>query len=91
MYEAMNRLGLKCHHMRECFGDEKQIPLWTKAYRGENSPADWDELLSGYQATMDAPSCQFVKELAILNPEAKVRTTESGVLMVRASYSCTLR
>lgn len=74
MYEAMNTLGIKSHHMKEVFyNPQKQIPLWTKAYSTEGlSPVEWDEVLEGYESVQDVPACQFVKELAVLNPDAKV-------------------
>lgn len=59
--------------MKEVFYHPEQFPIWLKAYREDGlSPAEWDELLKGYEAINDVPGCQFVKELAVLNPEAKV-------------------
>lgn len=47
MYTAMNELGLKCHHMKELFGNPQQVPLWTKAHTEGLSPAEWDEVSLG--------------------------------------------
>ncbi len=47
--------------------------LWYRARKG--LPIDWDDLLRGYGATLDFPSCLFYRELAAKYPLAKVILT----------------
>jgi sulfotransferase family protein len=71
---ALEELGFgPCYHMTEVFGHQKHIPLWDAAARGET--VNWQELLKGYQATVDWPSCTFYKELMEVYPDAKVLLT----------------
>lgn len=68
---ALEQLGLgPCHHMMEVFANPAQAPVWHSAAKG--GAVDWDELLSGYKASVDWPSCHFWRELAAHYPEAKV-------------------
>lgn len=60
---ALERLGHgPCHHMSSLGGDLDRIRGWEAAARGE--PVVWEELLGGYRATVDWPSCFFWQELA---------------------------
>ena len=71
---ALELLGYnKCHHMLEVIRNPGEDKRWLAAARGE--PADWDDLLAGYQATVDWPSCHFYRELAQHFPDAKVVLT----------------
>ena len=63
-------LGGKCHHMIEVFPSEEQRAGWSKAMYGE--PVDWHELLDGFVASVDWPSCAFWRELSEANPDAVV-------------------
>jgi hypothetical protein len=68
---ALEALGLgPCYHMIEVFGNVEHIALWAAAARGGGP--DWDTLFANYRSTVDWPGCAFWRELAGLNPEAKV-------------------
>jgi hypothetical protein len=68
---ALQELGFaKCHHMMEMFKHPSKAIGFLAAVNGE--PVDWDDLLDGYQATVDWPCCTFYKELMIHSPDAKV-------------------
>ncbi|MGH8901026.1 MAG: sulfotransferase [Egibacteraceae bacterium] len=43
--------------------------LWEAA---ADDPVDWEELFSGYQATVDFPGAAFWRELVDAYPDAKV-------------------
>lgn len=67
---ALEMLGLgPCYHMVNVLGDLDQANLWKRALAGE-SP--WDEILDGFQSTVDAPGHYFYKELMEVYPDAKV-------------------
>ena len=71
---ALEMLGYnKCHHMLEVIRNPGEDQRWLAAARGE--PVDWDDLLAGYQAAVDWPSCHFYRELAQHFPHAKVVLT----------------
>jgi hypothetical protein len=71
---ALEILGFnKCHHMLEVLNNPGEDQRWMAASRGED--VDWDDLLGGYQATVDWPSCHFYRELAEKYPAAKVILT----------------
>ena len=68
---ALEQLGYdKCHHMINVINTPGEAEKWMAAI--DNSAVDWDDLLAGYQATVDWPSCHFYKELADYYPDAKV-------------------
>lgn len=67
---ALERLGLRCHHMMEVFANPAQAPAFTAAARGDTSGLS--SALADYQATVDWPSCVFWRALLELNPDAKV-------------------
>jgi hypothetical protein len=73
---ALEELGYSpCYHMHEVlFKNPGHAPLWEAAWdavaRGEY--VDWEELLAGYQATVDWPGASFYRELMEAYPEAKV-------------------
>ncbi|GAA3810046.1 sulfotransferase family protein [Sphaerisporangium flaviroseum] len=62
-----------CHHMSSLDGDVDRIRAWEAAARGER--VAWDELLDGYRATVDWPSCYFWRELLDVYQEARVILT----------------
>jgi hypothetical protein len=71
---ALEHLGHgPCHHMSSLGGDLDRIRGWEAAACGER--AAWDELLEGYHATVDWPSCFFWQELADAYQEARVILT----------------
>ncbi len=68
---ALEKLGFdKCYHMFELMENPHHAEQWTKAHNGE--PIDWDALFSGYQSTVDWPSCNLWREQMAYYPEAKV-------------------
>lgn len=68
---ALEKLGFgPCHHMTEVLDNPEQMPFWNHAADGE--PVDWEEVYSGYRATVDWPGCSFYAELAEVYPDAKV-------------------
>lgn len=71
---ALERLGFgPCHHMFEVIGDADATRRWAAAAR--DRPDDWSELLGGYRATTDWPSCHFWRDLVDAYPRAKVVLT----------------
>jgi hypothetical protein len=67
---ALEMLGLApCYHMVNVLGDLDQAALWRRALDGE---APWEELLGGFQASVDWPGSFFYKELVDFYPDAKV-------------------
>jgi hypothetical protein len=71
---ALEELGFgPCYHMIELFEHPEHVEQWEAAVRGE--PVDWEELFSGYQATVDWPGAAFYKELSERYPEARVILT----------------
>ena len=75
---ALERLGFdRCYHMMEVadgLNERDDRPTWLAAHRGE--PIDWDELLRGYRATVDWPSCNLWREQAAHWPDARIILTE---------------
>jgi hypothetical protein len=68
---ALEELGVgPCYHMIEVFANTEHIPLWAAAARGETP--DWDTLFANYRATVDWPGCSFWRDLAEMNPDAKI-------------------
>jgi len=74
MKAALEELGFgPCYHMTEVFSHPEHALLWDAAARGET--VNWQELLKGYQATVDWPGCTFYQELMKVYPDAKVLLT----------------
>ncbi len=69
---ALEELGFgPCYHMQELlFRHPEHADFWRAAWRGEL--ADWDEVLGGYESTVDWPGCTFYEELMERYPDAKV-------------------
>lgn len=86
---ALEALGFgKCHHMEEVFENPGQVPRWRAALAGQ--PVDWQDLMSGYTASVDWPSSHFWRELSEANPEALVVHTVRPAEAWWASYSETI-
>jgi hypothetical protein len=67
---ALEMLGLKpCYHMVNVLRDLDLAPMWMEAFEGN---ADWNEIFSGFEATVDWPGAFFYEELMEVYPEAKV-------------------
>ncbi len=74
MKGALEHLGLgPCYHMLEVLNRPENADAWHDA--AQNGTADWDEILRGYQATVDWPACHFWEPLAAHYPDAKVILT----------------
>lgn len=71
---ALETLGFgPCHHMSEVLKRPETAAGWTSALRGDIDGLP--DLVSGYRATLDFPSCLLWRELADRYPEAKVVLT----------------
>jgi len=68
---ALEILGFgPCYHMTEVFQNIEHVPLWAAATRGE--PSDWETIFESYASTVDWPGSAFWRDLAALNPDAKI-------------------
>ena len=71
---ALERLGFdKCYHMMEVRLNPHHNAIWQQTAQGQMP--DWHQLFSGYQASVDWPSCNFWREQMQAFPEAKVILT----------------
>jgi hypothetical protein len=67
---ALNQLGFgPCFHADELLAHLDRLPLWVRAGEGD---ADWKAIFDGYHSTVDAPGCNFWRELTEYYPTAKV-------------------
>ena len=67
---ALEQLGFPCYHMVECFPRGlNHWKLWEQALAGADN---WDEIFSGFTATVDFPASTSFERLAAYYPEAKV-------------------
>jgi hypothetical protein len=67
---ALECLGCgPCYHMSELLADPSRAPLWVAAAEGQPT---WEEIFTGYAATVDYPGCTFWRELSRTYPTAKV-------------------
>jgi len=69
---ALEQLGFgPSYHMYELFNNHPDhIHQWDDAHQGK--PVDWDQLYTGYNASVDWPSCNLWKDLSEYYPEAKI-------------------
>ncbi len=68
---ALEKLGFDaCYHMMEVRKHPQHPALWTAAHNGE--PTDWEALFTGYQASVDWPSCNLWREQLAAFPDARV-------------------
>ena len=68
---ALEKIGFgPCYHMAEVFGRPEHIAMWHRlAFENQ---MDWDQLFSGFQATVDWPSARWWREIAAHYSDAKV-------------------
>ena len=67
---AIEQLGLgPCYHWVDVLADLNRVQQWNRALDGE---AQWDEIFTGYNSTVDWPGGFFYRELSVAYPEAKV-------------------
>lgn len=68
-------LDAPCYHMYEITQSEAQLCHWLDWAKHPESSPDWDAILDGYAAAVDAPVCFFWEELMQRYPDAKVILT----------------
>ena len=68
---ALETLGFgPCYHMAEVFPRPEHIAMWHRlAFENQ---MDWDNLFSGFHATVDWPSARWWREIAAHYSDAKV-------------------
>ncbi|MFD2082358.1 hypothetical protein SAMN05421678_109117 [Actinopolymorpha cephalotaxi] len=74
MKQALETLGLPCHHMHEVFDHPEQADLFREAVKA-GPDFEWERIYAGYSATVDWPGSVFWRELVAAYPEAKVLLT----------------
>jgi hypothetical protein len=68
---ALEQLGFdKCYHMMEVAQNEGHVELWRAIEKGES--VDLEALFTGYQASVDWPSCNYWRQQLEVFPDAKV-------------------
>ena len=73
---ALDRLGLHCYHTFELLNKPLDAPLWLRTIDDEeNRRRLFEQIFSGYEATVDFPSVYFYRELLEYYPDAKVILT----------------
>lgn len=69
---ALERLlGGRCYHMTRVFENPQHIEMWRRACREDLQKEEWMELLQGFRAAVDLPTCVFYKQLLKIFPNAK--------------------
>jgi hypothetical protein len=63
-------LGGHCYHGIEILKHPEHVPFWRQACAGQK--VDWDEVLSGYIGSLDAPASLCWRELMQAYPDALV-------------------
>lgn len=72
--ESLEKLGfMKTYHMKELLVHPENLHYWLTLK--ETGTTNWDELYSGYQATVDFPAYPWYKEHMAKYPDAKVILT----------------
>ena len=82
-------LGGPCYHMLEVIADpEVKVPQWMDAMDGN---ADWEDIMTGYVASVDWPAAAFWRELADKYPDAPVLlSTRASTEQWFKSFSSTI-
>jgi hypothetical protein len=71
---ALEELGLgPCYHMIETIAHPAHDAMWLALAKGETS--DWRPILAGYASIVDWPGLLIWRELAAVNPQAKIILT----------------
>jgi hypothetical protein len=71
---ALEFLGYgPCYHMSAVIEQPHRVRQWLDV--GEGRARDWDEVFTGFQATLDWPAAAYWRELAEHYPDAKVILT----------------
>jgi hypothetical protein len=86
---ALEQLGLApCYHMLEVAVSPQHCALWLAADRGER--VDWEQILGGYKAAVDWPTCVFWRELLAEYTQARVILTVRDSAAWYASFRDTI-
>ena len=86
---ALESLGYtRTHHMQEVAKSRTQVKLWSEVADGQ--PPRWDEIFSGFKASVDFPSSTYYRELMEHFPDAKVVLTTRDVDKWYASTASTI-
>jgi hypothetical protein len=68
---ALEQLGFApCYHMLEVRAAPERLEHWNRISAGEQ--VDWEEVFTGFRATVDWPACNFYRELMERYAQAKV-------------------
>ena len=87
---ALEELGFRpCYHMTTLFERPDAAEQWQAIVAGR-TPADWNTIFAGYQATVDWQACAYYKELMQVYPEAKVLLTVRDPEQWYESVLCTI-
>jgi len=87
---ALELLGFSpCHHMEEVFKHPEEVETWHAATRGKD--VDWKSFMSGYQASVDWPACEFWRELSDVFPDAKVLLSVRDPASWQRSFAKTIQ
>jgi Sulfotransferase domain len=80
---ALEMLGFgPCYHMVDVLSDLDRVRQWSDALAGN---ANWDEIFSGFQSTVDWPGSFHYRQLIDAYPDAKVLlSVRSGESWVRS-------
>ncbi|PVH88081.1 hypothetical protein DL98DRAFT_544599 [Cadophora sp. DSE1049] len=73
--EALDILGLPCHHMEKVILDPTQDASVFRRAFDEGFKPDWDEVFRNYDAAVDWPAAAFWEELWQTYPDGKVILT----------------
>lgn len=79
-------LGAPCYHMESIVRSETQLGYWLEWAKDPAREPDWDRILDGYVAGVDAPLCFFWEQLMARYPEAKVVLTVRDPMRWYASH-----
>jgi hypothetical protein len=79
-YTALKQLGFPCYHMMEVLGNpankKTHLNFWRQvADAPDAARQDWEQVFTGYTASVDNPACCVWRELIRFYPEAKVLLT----------------
>ncbi|PRZ08747.1 hypothetical protein BCE75_101131 [Isoptericola sp. CG 20/1183] len=69
-------LDAPVYHMSEVFAHPEHAATWVRAIDGDMP--DWDDLLAGYAAGVDAPFSNCWRDLAAANPDVPVLLSHRG-------------
>lgn len=92
LHTALEILGYPTLHMKsilETLGgakDPKLLEMWY-AHVVEHKPADWAQILAGYDACVDNPACMEWEAILAANPDAKVILTVRDAAGWARSYT----